>query len=1109
MTRRDSATEAQIRAGRPDRSSWVSANAGSGKTRVLTDRVARLLLHGVDPQRILCLTYTKAAAGEMQNRLFQRLGQWSMLPDTALRTALGTLDEARLGISDRDLARARTLFARALEAPGGLKIQTIHAFCETQLRRFPLEAGVVPGFQVLEERGAARLRMRVLDELAGKANGGFDRIAPYLSRKDLALAETLAEIIRHRDRLVLAPSSDTVIRAFGLNAPVPDLTTALSPHELDALIAGISTHGGTTEKKALAAIRALRTGANDSLEQLSRFFVNAEGGPKTQHLGTKALTAIVPNAPEHMQTLAQAVSDTLDHQRTVAALEQTQALLEFAQGFVPAYDAAKQSLGVLEFDDMIRATDSLLSQSDAADWVRYRLDGGIHHLLVDEAQDTSPAQWRVIDALTQEFFAGAGTTDRARTVFVVGDSKQSIYSFQGADPAAFGAQEQRYSDALTDADEALERCDLLHSFRSAAPILEVVDQTFAALPGIATADHLAFKSELPGRVELWPWQEKDPDAPDSPWDDPVDYDRSGSATSLLAGKLADWIADKLERHVELPGSGRAVAAGDFLILVRSRGTMFRAILSALAAAKVPVAGADRLRVNDQLIVKDLLGLLCAINTESDDLNFAAALRSPLFQLSEQDLFSLAHGRDGTLIRSLETRAEDFPMAWEIVDDLRRTADYLRPFELLNRILIRHGAAGRVAARLGPEAMEAVDALLDLALEYERSEPPSLTGFLAWMSQGNPEVKRQLDAGTGEVRVMTVHGAKGLEAPVVILPDTGNPSDANNDALIPLGADLATLKVTNEQGRPRVLREASAQRKALDAEERWRLLYVAMTRAEQWLVVAGAGETPREGSWYAAVQQALESCGAADATTGNLVQQHRWSPGTLAKVPTGAVHVPSPPPWVTSAPPAPVNPEAPILPSRDGADFLPGTADEISTGAPRSPAGAETARREGLALHRLLERLPGLSPGEWDTAARGLLSALEDTVPEHTWTDLISAARRLITTPALSWMFAAGALTEVPVAGRVAGLAGRLMRGQIDRLVITDHDVWIIDYKSNAHPPRQLPAAIAGQLALYAVAMAEVYPEHRIRAGVLWTTTGGFSELHHDAVSVVLQSGTTH
>ncbi len=1101
---RDAATEAQVRAARPDRSSWVVANAGSGKTRVLTDRVARLLLRGADPRRILCLTYTKAAAGEMQNRLFKRLGTWAMLPDADLRAALGVLDEGRLGISDQDLAAARTLFARALEAPGGLRIQTIHAFCEALLRRFPLEAGVTPRFEVLEARQAAQERASILDTLAEDPESGFDGLAGYLAGRDQDLEAVLAAIVQHRDRLQTSPEDPALLGAFGLDKPLPDVQATLEPAQMSALIDALAAGGGKNEQRALAGLRALRAGGNDATALLRAGFLKKDGEPLRQHMGTNAVKALLPDAADMLAQIADAIAAAQEREQAEAAWARTQALLRFAQAFLAKYDARKQALGMLEFDDMIRAARHLLTRGETADWIRYRLDGGIHHVLVDEAQDTSPAQWAVIDALTSEFFAGA--TDTPRTVFVVGDEKQSIYSFQGADPAAFGDQQTRYAGALTDISETLERCDLLHSFRSAPPILALVDRVFADKPGLPeAADHRAFRADLPGRVDLWPWQPPAPAPDPSPWSAPVDAPGAGDPRLVLATRIADWMADLIESGICLPGTERAIGPGDFLVLVRSRGTLFRAILSALKERGVKVAGADRLKVNDQLIVKDLLGLLSAVTTEGDDLGLAAALRSPLFGLSEAQLFALAHGRSGTLAAALEAAADRHPDAWALYADLRGSADFLRPHEMLQRILIRHQAAPRIRARLGPEAEEAVAALLDLALEYERVEPPTLTGFLDWMASGNPDVKRQLDAEAGEVRVMTVHGAKGLEAPIVILPETGKYRPPPPDPIVPLGANMATLSVPKDAGRPTALKRAEGVRLALDKAERWRLLYVAMTRAERWLVIAGAGEDPKgeDDSWYSAVAAGLEGLAPTVGSDGVATLSSGWREVPVPAAREDRQSMLPVPTWAGERAMAPPASTPPLAPSRDGAAFLP---PDVSQGV--AAEDPEAARLYGLHLHALLEVLPDVPPADWSAGARAALAAF-DPAPMDPDT-LIAEASTLLRAPDLAWIFAPGGISEAPVAGKIAALEGRAIRGQVDRLVFADDGIWIIDYKSTGQPPPDgaaLPAAIAGQLALYVLALREILPDQPVRAGVLWTRAPRFTPLPHEIVTAVLQTAT--
>ncbi|NNU79215.1 double-strand break repair helicase AddA [Halovulum dunhuangense] len=1088
---RDAATEAQVRAARPDATTWVAANAGSGKTRVLTDRVARLLLRGTDPQRILCLTFTKAAAGEMQNRLFRRLGEWAMLEDGALRTELGKLDEGAQAISAAHLARARTLFARALETPGGLKIQTIHSFCEALLRRFPLEAGVSPQFEVLEERQGAQLRAGILERLADDPASGFADLAPHVLAADVEPDGLLTDILSLRDRFGLDPDGAELGRVFGLDRPAPDPLAVLDAATLATLISVLDEKGGKVEKTCCLALIAQRDGLPGAIEQMQAAFLTATGAPRKLK-ATKAVEAALPQTGDLLAALAEGLLAHLDHGKAVAAHAKARALIRFGRVFLDAYEAAKLELGVLEFDDLIRGADALLSRAEAAEWVKYKLDGGIDHVLVDEAQDTSPEQWRVIDALVAEFFAGLSARNEARTLFVVGDEKQSIYSFQGADPRAFGAQATRYRGQLADVAQALEECDLLHSFRSAPPVLALVDKVFESrsqAEGGGGTRHIPFHGDMPGRVELWPFVTRDDAPDDAEWWQPIDRPLPSDPPQVLAARIAARLRDMLDRGAMLPlkgGAARPVSAGDVLILVRSRGTLFHAILKALKDARIPVAGADRLKVMAHLAVRDLLSLLKAVATEGDDLSLAEALRSPLMGVSEAGLYRLAKDRRGTLAEALEQAGEDHPLAVAVWRDLRRQADFLRPYEMLERVLIRHGAAARIRARMGAEGEEAVAAFLQLALDYERVEPPSLTGFIDWLSSADPEIKRQLDPASGEVRVMTIHGAKGLEAPIVILPDTAPPrGNRGRSMLRPLGARAVALAGTAAD-RPRALAQVEEQAAALAQEERWRLLYVALTRAESWLIVAGAGdkEGDPETSWYAAIRDAMAALGPVEAADGVQVLSSDWPelPAQRPRDAAPAARQPLPD-WVLERPEAPPAPELALAPSREGA-----AAKDAAVRA-ASEATQEAAMLRGTRLHLLLEHLPGRDPATRDALARRLLCEGDEPATPEEAAALLAEAAALVDDPALAWIFADHGLGEVALAGRVDALGGRIVRGQIDRLLPGAEEVWAIDFKSDAFVPTtadEIPEAYAVQMALYRAALGQIYPGRPVRIALLWT-----------------------
>jgi ATP-dependent helicase/nuclease subunit A len=1111
------ATRAQIAAADPTRSTWVSANAGSGKTRVLTDRVARLLLNGTPPQRILCLTYTKAAASNMQNKLFARLGEWAMLPDTALRARLAELGELVAAEDPASLMQARTLFARALETPGGLKIQTIHSFCSTILRRFPLEAGVSPQFEEMDDRVAARLRADVLDHMAGGLDTtAFDALAAFQSGEDAdGTARAVAGLA---DKLDLSMTRADIWAAYGLPkdfARADYLDSVLTPgldeilEELAALLEDGSSTECKTSEKILSILATPSLSRAEPLEDLFVFGQNTKNPdtPKFTTIATKPTREAHPGLFDRLAPYMQAFADAKPLRQALNAAEKSYAVNIFARIFIPAYEQRKLARGMLDFDDLIRKAGRLLSTPGVAEWVLYKMDGGIDHILVDEAQDTSPDQWQVIERIADEFFAGDSGRDVQRTLFVVGDEKQSIYSFQGADPAAFDAMRRHFDARLSDIGQDLQNAALLHSFRSSTAILGSVDKVLDRAPGAnlsARLGHIAFFDALPGRVDLWPFHPKGETPEPAPWFEPVDTPPADDPSVRLAAEIAGAIDRMLAEGAPLPtGSGsRPIRAGDILILVQRRSDLFHEIIRALKARGLPVAGADRLRVGAQLAVKDLAALLAFLATPEDDLSLASVLRSPLCGLDEDALFRLAHGRKGTLWKALVEKAGSHADVVAMLDDLRRNADFLRPFDLVDRVLTRHGGRARLVARLGAEAVDGIDAFLQRTLDYEQAEVPTLTGFLGWFDDDIGDIKRELDTRSGQIRVMTAHGAKGLESPVVILPDTAVSRVAADSPLIPLGNGLVGWAGGAEDNPP-ILRAAVEARRAFQREERQRLLYVAMTRAESWLIVAGCGKradkrTDENTTWYDLIEDAFADLPAEHLITpfgpGKRFSTGAWpiSAEDVSPEPEGVL--PGLPDWTaTHAPAGPPRINALNPSNLGGAKIVGGSEDGLE---------AEAAKARGVHLHALLEHLPGSTDREAE--ARWILPGLPDDVRR----DLLAEATAVLNAPDLAQVFAHDALAEV---GITAQINGQKLDGVIDRLILSDDHVLAVDFKTNAVVPDRAEATPEGllrQMGAYAAALAQVYPGRRIQTAILWTRTATLMPLPHDIVSAALDRAAT-
>jgi len=1124
-TPRDRAVARQRAASDPGVSAWVTASAGTGKTRVLTERVLRLLLDGTRPEHILCLTFTKAAAAEMATRLSGNLAAWAVVSDAQLTETIAALtgespDEERL-------RAARRLFARVLDAPGGIKIQTIHAFCQALLKRFPVEAGVPPHFTVLEERDALDLLGEVQRALLAGAMPGPGR-EPQLAEalddvtghaSEASFAELVAELTFARGKLrglvETAGGIDTLVGAIfrwlGVD-PQDDRATVLTPASLDASFDGdglrraaaaMVEKGGKTDQAHGASIAdwladpALRDARFEAYESV---FVTTAGEPRMTLIFKDALAA-APGADEVLAAEAERVAAVRARLDAVVVARASAGLMRLGARMLEDYAARKQRGALLDFDDLIMKARELLAERAAAAWVLYKLDGGLDHILIDEAQDTNTDQWEVVKALSEEFFAGEGRlreTASPRTVFAVGDVKQSIFSFQGADPDGFGREREFFEGKATSAGEGFRPVGLDVSFRSTAAVLQAVDAVFAqdaARAGVAEAptEHIAERAEAAGLVELWPAVRPRDAEVEEPWTPPIERAAADAPRARLANQIANTVHRWIDGGELLESAGRPIRPSDVMVLVRRRRGFVEELVRALRRLEVPVAGVDRLVLSDQIAVMDLGALARFLALPQDDLTLAALLKSPLIGLDEDRLFELSHDRGGeTLWSTLARRAGETPVfsrAHAALADLLARADFTPPYELLAHVVEATGGRAAFAARLGHEAEDAVDEFLSLALDYERLHTPSLQGFLHWFEAGETEVKRDLEQGArDEVRVMTIHGSKGLEAPIVFLADTM--------ALPPTKAPLILWPDPRGPGAPiwaptRRLERSLDQgaRAAIDArrlEEYRRLLYVAMTRAEDRLYVCGweTQRRPSDDCWYRLVERGLADRGAPAAFDfgGEWAGEGRRIVTGMPRPPAPpakASEAPAPPPaWARAEPaPEPVPPR-PFAPSRPGEDDPP----------VRTPLGADDGARfrRGLIIHRLLQSLPELPPGKRVGAARRFLARPGHGLGEAERAALLAETMAVLEAPEHAALFGPGSAAEVPVTGVIGE---HVISGQVDRLCVEERSVTILDYKTNRPPPAEI-ADVAPlylrQLAAYRAVLAKVYPGREVRAALLWT-----------------------
>jgi len=1110
---------AQRAASDPAHSAWVSANAGSGKTFVLARRVVRLMLAGTKPGAILCLTFTKAAAATMANRVFELLGRWALMDDATLRQTLHELDGQHHGAAE--LARARRLFAEALETPGGLKVQTIHAFCERVLHQFPFEANVASQFQVLDETAHAdlvqRAKLEVLLEAAADPDGPMGRALAYLSTiaADSTVDSLLGEALAARE----AMERDVAARG-GLDAAMAGLGDMLGvlPHETEAALAAaivdeadppmsewpavadalLAASNADTEVKLAAKLRTAAANAAARAETYESLFLTAEGEPR-KRLYTKAVRTASASLADALDREQMRVAELRARRKAARLKEGTAALLTLAQAISTRVEAEKARRGALDFADLIARTRDLFA-GGAAGWVLYKLDQGIDHVLVDEAQDTSPDQWQIVEALIAEFTAGLGARGQNRTLFVVGDEKQSIYSFQGAEPRKFTELREAFRRRFEAANQPFNpRISLNFSFRSTSAVLEAVDTLFRdgdARRGLSYDDsaaivHEAARREAPGLVELWPAITPEPREEASPWTAPVDAPSLGDPATRLAARIARHVRIWVRDGHRLPDRDRPIRAGDVLILVRRRGPLFESIIRALKNEGVPVAGADRLVLGEHIAVMDLLALGDCLLTPDDDLSLAAVLKSPLIGVSEEELLELASGRDGSLWDALV--ADEHP-AMSTLARWREEARTLSPADFYGRVLGRDAKRQAILARLGSEAADALDEFMAMALAHEASEIPTLRGFLGRMRASELNVKRDLELGRDEVRVMTVHGAKGLEADIVFLADTtGKPGTSHEPKIFeilppnnPVGTPPRLVWSPGAKADVPLVETARLAHRAAQEEEYRRLLYVAMTRAADRLIICGARSRKTEtGVWYDMIDAALGAhCVEEEADDGEGPVK-RWRRGTampIIREAAAATPREAPPlPAILSrdAPAVPLPPRT-ITPSGLGKEAA------IHRMTPEAAANREAAIRRGTLIHRLLQSLPEVAPEGRAAAAERFLRAQTD-LPADLQERYAAEALRLMDDARLAPLFGPGSRAEVPVAGRIGG---RPVSGQIDRLVVTAERIIIADFKTNDPAPRHadsVPPAYLAQLALYRGLLARIHPGVPVEAWLIWTT----------------------
>lgn len=1156
----------QAAAADPHKSVWVGASAGTGKTKVLIDRLLRLMLprpgQSADtasrPEKIVCLTFTKTAAAEMSNRIFEKLSAWAVMDDMDLRRDLFALTGAD---DDLMLREARRLFARVLDAPGGLKIMTIHSFCQSILKRFPVEAGLAPHFELMDEQSALEYLTSCLHDIIAESRAGrapdlaraFSTLALYedaagmsaLMSKMMSKRSLLADIFeRHGDSAGSATHTITAMRkTFGLD-PLPEGVT----ENVDDILSALVNPAPDAERDLRRALAALLQGSSDDRsaaaliepwlaapahrvslypEYRLAFYTKDDGGKSKirSRLATKSAEKFCADIVDIMTREAERIGRIDEKMRAVKLAEINAALLRLAAEVLERYARYKAETDRLDYEDLIIRTARLLDGRGMVEWVLFKMDEGIDHMLVDEAQDTSPQQWNIVRALADEFFSGQGRTDnKTRTLFVVGDEKQSIFSFQGADPAAFDRMQRYFGARAADIQEGWEIL-LQYSFRSTHTVLDLVDRVFAA-PDVrrgVVADitrsvrHIAFRKGHAGLVELWPLVQTEQGSPEAPWRIPTDIDAGDDAAARLAGRIAKTVSGWIKNGEILPSQGRPIKPSDIMILVQTRSAIVELLMRALKAEGVPVAGVDRLKLKKEIAVMDLLAVAAFALQPRDDLTLATVLKSPLVGLNEDALFKLCHDRRATLWARVQS---EYPAIADYLYRFIERSGYATPYEFFAGALYRpcpaDAVSGRRAlfSRLGIDIQDALDEFLNGTLHFEQTHTPSLQRFVDWFGRGEADVKREQEAaGLDQVRIMTVHASKGLQAPIVFLPDTVKIIHDHNKGrqrlLWPDTQDLAQPEsVPLWSPRQEFDAAAYARRQSAAAaaqmEEYRRLLYVALTRAEDRLYICGyqGKRAPKPDCWYTLVSDAFPAeaeqipCDdIRDAKSGAVLYARRLAhPQTVpAKTPVtshaadvaadDAVRLPLPV-WTAAVPDAEPVPPKPLAPARP---------DEEEPAVEGPLAAIDNKRfRRGIIVHHLLEWLPRLPAPHWQKHIAAYLARPSLDLTPALQQRFADELMQVLTHPDFAPIFAAGSAAEVPVTGVIESRKGGapfVLSGQIDRLRVTETEVLIVDFKTNRPPPAEaadVAPVYLRQLAGYRAVLRQIYPAHNIKCALLWT-----------------------
>lgn len=1113
-------------ASNPEYSIWTSASAGSGKTTVLVNRLLRMLLSGIKPSKILCITFTNTGAVTMKNRINDKLAEWAVFSDSKLEEEIVKLEGNEDKLKEK-IKIARTLFAKILDHSNDFKILTIHSFCQQIIKRFPLEAGIVPSFQIADEIVSEELLSKAKEKILGIDKDDVRESIKYVfsNINEDQFIGLLKKAIGQKDSLLYFKNRFFTIEGIGNKLrEVFNIGNISSFDEIEAefkkhicqfsmtndIIESVNEKSSEFDVKFIKIFQKFKEDKSYFKEYVDCFLTSA--GSITKRLLSKKMASTFPDFDEFIKNEVELILKFKEDSGNFINFKFTLSFLTIVYEIFNIYDDLKKSKGLLDYGDLIFETSKLLNNSKFrnlfgdncfSSWINYKLDEGLDHLLIDEAQDTSPTQWDIVKSLTDEFFAGYGQRgEENRTIFVVGDEKQSIFSFQGAEPKNFDLMLKYYKNSIESCGKKFENIYLETSFRSLKSILNIADEAFkdprrkeAISKAPNQIKHNVVRDCGIGKVEVWPLikeEEKEDKKDVDYWgnnylESDIELTKKQKLAETIAKEIESWFKNGKTIFSRKDGKERLLKYSDIMILVKSRNKDFiNYLIRQFNKRNIMTMGNDKFDLTDSIISQDILALLKFLIFRDDNLNFANLFKSPFLSLTENDLYLLCEYKNKnskTLWQSIND-LDQYKEQVDFLNDLINKSKSCSIYELLFYIFEIKGMRKKIKERFRYLADEVIDEFLSLSSAYEKNHNNStILNFVYFIENTEIKIKRDMEQSNDEVKIMTVHSSKGLEAPIVILPDTNHnggkinkidkflfseqPGDNFEIPLLNLKSSNFIDNIVNEE-------------KNKAENEYLRLLYVAITRAENELYVcdceSGKNSKPNDGNWYQIIKSALENSGAKVRKSDNIEGDILYV-GDLDKF---------------------TNQKYQILENKNN-EKVKKLLEELSRdmvgvkeikiinpslyyaeNMQTSPQDNSDNLEKGKLVHKLLEILPEAIPAEWS-------DIMEIYLKNKSYKDEVAEiVLNVLNNNEFKFLFDKNSKAEVPIFGEVDG---DLISGQIDRMSILDDKIYIVDYKNTNSIPNYVPIKYVKQLVLYKALLKKIYPNKEIISFILWTSFG--------------------